>query len=159
MSLVFSADEIFEMAEQLEKNGAKFYRTSAEDVQDPSVKDLLLKLASMEDGHIKTFASMRSELSEKEKEAPTFDPDNEAGIYLKSLADTRVFFEKEIDTSSLEEILKTALTAEKDSIVFYLGMKDLVPDYFGKDKLEEIIKEEMKHITLLNNRLANLKKT
>ena len=159
MSFVFSADEIFEMAEQLEKNGAKFYRTAAGDVQDPSVKDLLLKLASMEDGHIEAFASMRSELSEKVKEAPTFDPDNEAGLYLKSLADTRVFFDKEIDTSSLEKILKAALTAEKDSIVFYLGMKDVVPDYLGKNKLEEIIKEEMKHITLLNNRLTDIKKT
>ncbi len=159
MSLIFSADEIFEMAERLEKNGKAFYKTAAEDVQHPSVKDLLLKLAAMEEGHIKTFASMRSELSEKEKEMPTFDPNNEASLYLKSLADTRVFFEKEIDTSSLEEILKAALSAEKDSIVFYLGMKDLVPDYLGKDRLEEIIKEEMKHITLLNNSLANLKRT
>ncbi len=158
MSFVFSADEIFEMAEQLEKNGAKFYRTTAENVQDASVKDLLLKLASMEDGHIKTFAAMRSELSEKERLTPTFDANNEANLYLKSLADTRVFFEKEIDTSSLEEILKAALTAEKDSVVFYLGMKELVPAYLGKNKLEEIIKEEMKHIMLLNNRLARLNK-
>lgn len=157
MSLIFSADEIFEMAEELEKNGKAFYKTAAEGVQDPSVKDLLLKLADMEDGHLKTFAWMRSELSEKEMERPTFDPNNEASLYLKSLADTQVFFEKEIDTSSLEDILKAALTAEKDSIVFYLGMKEVVPDYLGKEKLEKIIKEEMNHITLLNNKLANLR--
>jgi len=158
MSFVFSADEILAMAEQLERSGAAFYRKTAEDAEDPTVKDLLIELASMEDGHIKTFSCMRAELSEKEKDRPTFDPGHEANLYLRSLADTRVFFEKEIDTSSLEGILKAAVKAEKDSILFYLGMKDLVPDYLGKDRLEEIIREEMSHITLLNKSLVNLKK-
>jgi rubrerythrin len=36
-------------------------------------------------------------------------------------------------------------------------MKDLVPDHLGKDKLDEIIKEEMKHIRILNDKLIDLK--
>ena len=64
-----------------------------------------------------------------------------------------MFFEKEIDLSSMREILKAAILAEKDSIVFYLGMKDLVPDKLGKDKLDEIIKEEMGHIRILSKEL------
>jgi rubrerythrin len=36
-------------------------------------------------------------------------------------------------------------------------MKDLVPDYLGKEKLDEIIKEEMKHIRILNDKLIDLK--
>jgi len=59
--------------------------------------------------------------------ATAFDPEGEAALYIRSLADTRVFFEKKIDTSSMEEILKEAILAEKDSIVFYLGMKEMVP--------------------------------
>jgi len=35
----FTADDVFEMAEQLERNGAKFYRTAAENVSDPKSKD------------------------------------------------------------------------------------------------------------------------
>jgi rubrerythrin len=114
-------------------------------------------LAKMEDNHLRTFSNMRAELSGKEIESPTFDPNDEAAIYLRSLADSKIFFKKEIDTSSLEEVFKAAIVAEKDSIAFYLGMKDLVPDYLGKEKLDEIIKEEMKHIRILNDKLIDLK--
>ena len=47
-------------------------------------------------------------------------------------------------------------TAENDSIVFYLGMKDLVPEKAGKAKLDAIIREEMGHIRLLSKELAAL---
>lgn len=158
MSLVFSADEIFEMAEEIEKNGAKFYRKTSENVGDPSAKKMLLELASMEDEHLKTFSAMKLALRGKEKESPTFDPDNEANLYLAALADTRVFFKKDIETKSLEGIFKSAITAEKDSIVFYMGMNDLIPEALGKDKIAAIIKEEMSHIRLLSDRLLALKK-
>ncbi len=150
----FNADDIFEMAEQLERNGAKFYRTAADKISDENAKAFLTKLADMEDDHEKTFAQMRKELTASEKAATIFDPEGEAVHYLKALADTRVFFEKEIDTSSMEAILKDAITAEKDSIVFYLGMKEAVPENMGKSRLDAIIKEEMGHIRLLSKELT-----
>jgi len=58
----------------------------------------------------------------------------------------------------MKEILKSAIEAEKDSIIFYLGMKDAVPEKLGKDKIEAIIKEEMGHVRLLSSELAGLKK-
>ena len=42
MSYDFSADDIFEMAEQMERNGAKFYRTAAENAADTSAKEFLI---------------------------------------------------------------------------------------------------------------------
>jgi len=158
MSYDFNADEIFEMAEQIERNGASFYRKAAESIDDPAGKKLLLNFAAMEDEHEKTFANLRKELSEKEKTATTFDPDGEAALYLRALADTRVFFEKKIDTSTMEKILREAILAEKDSIVFYLGMKEMVAEKFGKAKIDIIIKEEMSHIKLLSSRLVALKR-
>lgn len=158
MSYDFNANEIFLMAEQIERNGAKFYRDSAEGITDPSAKNLLLDLANMEDDHEKTFASLRADLTDKEKESTVFDPEDESILYLRSLADTRVFFEKEIDTSSMVDILKSAIGAEKDSIVFYLGMKDLVAENIGKSRIDAIIKEEMQHITLLSKELVATKK-
>ena len=83
MSFDFNADDILEMAEQIEQNGAKFYRKSADGVNDPSSRQLLLNLAAMEDEHEKTFAAMRADLSAAEKETHTFDPENEAALYLK----------------------------------------------------------------------------
>jgi rubrerythrin len=100
---------------------------------------------------------MRTALSAQEKGGTVFDPDNEAVMYLKALADTKVFFEKALDTSTLKEILKAAIAAEKDSIVFYLGMRDAVPARLGKDRIDAIIKEEMGHIRQLSAKLVALK--
>ena len=168
MSFDFSADEIFEMAEQIERNGAKFYRTSADGVKEATSRELLMDLAAMEDEHEKTFAAMRSDLTSKEKTTPTFDPGNEAILYLKALADSRVFVERQIpdlgaladrsDDEIMQEVLKFAIGAEKESIVFYLGMKDAVPEGLGKSRLDAIIKEEMGHIRLLSNRLVSIRK-
>ena len=155
MSYDFNADEVFEMAEQMELNGAKFYRNAAEYTQDPANKKFLQELAAMEDEHEKIFKAMRAELSAREKESTVFDPEGEAALYLRALADTRVFFEKEIDVGSMKNILKSAITAEKDSIVFYLGMKDAVAEGLGKDRLDNIIKEEMGHIKLLSRKLVS----
>jgi len=154
MGYDFNADEVFEMAEQIERNGAKFYRDAAKSVKDSSNKDLLLSLSKMEEAHEKTFKSMRSTLTQAQKASTVFDPAGEAALYLKALADTRVFFEKKIDTTSMLEILKSAIEAEKDSIVFYLGMKEAVPAAFGQDRIDGIIKEEMGHITVLSKELV-----
>jgi rubrerythrin len=154
----FNADDIFQIAEQLERNGARFYRTAAQAVKDDKIRDLLDSLAAMEVDHEKTFAQMRSQLTAVEKAATVFDPQGEAAGYLKALADTRVFFEKEINTSSLEAILKDAITAEKDSIVFYLGMREAVPENLGRGHLDRVIQEEMGHIRLLSKELVARKK-
>ncbi len=153
MGLDFNADEVFEMAEQIERNGAKYYRDAAEEVSNEEDKNFLIELAEMEDEHEVTFADLRKNLSSNEKEAVTFDPEDEAAQYLKALADTRVFNNKTIDLSSMTGILTGAIAAEKDSIVFYLGMKDMVGSSRGKDRINAIIKEEMKHIKLLSKRL------
>ena len=68
MSYDFNADDVLAMAEQMEINGGKFYRTAAESTSEPANKEFLLELALMEDQHEKTFKNMRAELSEKEKE-------------------------------------------------------------------------------------------
>lgn len=157
MSYDFNADDVLEIAEQLERNGGKFYRTAAESTSDPDNKRFLMELAAMEDQHEITFKDMRAELSAQEKESTVFDPDGEAALYLRALADTRVFFEKEIDVTSMKAILKSAITAEKDSIVFYLGMKEAVDQSLGQGRLDHIIKEEMGHIKLLSAKLVQYK--
>ena len=158
MKYDFNADEVFEMAEQMERNGENFYKSAAATIDDEAHKKLLLELAAMEVDHEKTFKAMRSDLKAAEKSATVFDPEGEAALYLRALVDTRVFFEKKVDVSSMEKILKAAIEAEKDSIVFYLGMKNAVPEKFGQDRIEGIIKEEMGHIRLLSRELAQLKR-
>ena len=63
MSYDFNADEIYEMAQQIERNGAAFYRKAAESVEDASGKELLLNFADMEVAHEKVFAELKKDLS------------------------------------------------------------------------------------------------
>ncbi len=158
MAFDFNADDVLKIAEQIEDNGADFYKKASETIADSYYKKFLLDLSTMEVFHKKIFADMRAVLSEKEKKPTVFDPNEESVLYLKSLADLRVFYQKDMDVSTIEGILTAAIAAEKDSIVFYLGMKDLVPEKLGKDKIDAIINEEKKHIIMLGQELLSLKK-
>ena len=162
MPITFNANEIFEMAEEMERNGAKFYRKAAENTSDEETKKMLLDMAAMEDGHLKTFEEMRGQLSGQEKGWTVFDPDNQSVLYLQAMADARGFEGKITPTKELtgsetpKEILETALNSEKESVVFYFGLKGLVPVRAGRDKVEAIIIEELSHITTLLNKLKTL---
>jgi len=164
MSITFNALEIFEMAEQIERNGAKFYRKAAQNISSQGISKMLLELAAMEENHEQTFANMRKQISYKERELITFDPENEASLYLQAMANGHVFDLKKDPCKQLkgketvEDILKMAIEAEKDSIVFYLGLRDFVGFKAGKSKVEDIIREERGHIALLSRKLTALKK-
>jgi rubrerythrin len=156
----FNADEIFEMAEQIERNGANFYRAAEKKL--PAAKEMLLDLAAMEDQHLKTFKDMRARLSASEKEPLVFDPDGQAQTYLRVMASDHVFAvsanpAKLLTGKKAAEILKMAIGFEKDSIVFYTALKESVSRKAGKDKVEAIIAEEMSHIVILSDKLTALK--
>ena len=161
MVMPFNADEVFEMAEQIERNGARFYRAAAKKI--PEVRQVFLDLAAMEDEHEKTFAAMRAELSGIEVDPPVFDPDGKAQMYLRVMADEHVFnikadpVEQLAGQETAEDVLKMAIGLEKDSIAFYVGLKEAVSRRAGKDKVEDIIKEEISHIATLSQKLEALK--
>ncbi|THB81810.1 MAG: rubrerythrin [Desulfobacteraceae bacterium] len=154
MAYDFTANDIFEIAIQLEKNGAAFYREAAEQTDHAEHKEFLLELAAMEDDHEQTFAALQKDLSESETFSRVFDPDDENAMYLKSLADMRVFSEKETPSGDFKTIMRSAIQAEKDSIVFYLGIKEMVPEKSGKSRIDDIIKEEMDHIRILARKMV-----
>lgn len=156
MSYDFNAQEIFKMAEQIERNGVIFYKKAAEDATDPEAKEFLTFMAEIEGEHENVFATMRAELDAGETKATFFDPDDENILYLQALANTKVFSDAKIDTSSMTDILETTIMAEKNAIAFYVGMKELVPDKRGKDRLNSIIKEEKSHIVLLTKKLQSI---
>lgn len=163
----FNADAIFEMAEQIERNGAQFYHTAARRVLSTAIKEMLTGLAKMEEDHEKTFADLRAELTQPERSPGFCELDKDVQRYLNALSNTRMFRKDKkpdlkisadhTEKDILEEIYRFAIRAEKDSIVFYMGLRELVPESFGKSKVDAIIKEEMLHITTLSIELAELK--
>lgn len=164
MTIKFNADEIFQMAERMEKNAAAYYRKAAElhaEHGSESV-DFLSSLAAMEDEHLKTFADMRKHLPDALREQTAFDPYMESSVYLQSMSDSRhaegdpALTEQLTGEESLEAMLKTAITLEQKAIAFYVGLKDLVPENLGKESVEAIIAEEKGHVVTLANRLKSV---
>ena len=162
MSITFNADEVFEMAEQIERSGARFYREAATQALSRSLKDMFLRLAAMEDTHLRIFQEMRQALTDQEKGGTTFDPEGEASLYLQALADDRGFEgmkgrgEKLTGKESTRELLEIAIGAEKNSIAYYVGLRNLIPAGAGQDKVEAIIREEISHAAELRRQLAAL---
>lgn len=163
MSIVFNADEVFEMAVDIEQNGVEFYEKAAKASADPDSQKMFTDFSAMEAEHAKTFAQMRKELAQEDKEPMTYDPYEETVLYLQSMATAHGWEGKAkagdefTGNESPEEIIDRALAAEKHSVAFYVGIKDIVFGKSGKEKVETIIREEMQHIRTLNSRLADLK--
>lgn len=88
MSYDFNADEIFEMAIRIEENGAKFYRKASNNQSDKLNREMLEKLAVMEDHHKLTFETLKKTLSDAEKIETVFDPNNESSQYLAAMVDS-----------------------------------------------------------------------
>jgi len=160
MAMTFNADEILGMALQIERNGAAFYKRAAQLGQSSSARALLLELAAMEEDHEKTFSEMKAGLTEDERREMTYDPQGELPFYLEAFADKSVFKAIERDAAkslagseSVEQILGFAIGMEKDSIVFYLGLQDLVPQRLGGERVDAILKEEMGHLASLGDML------
>ncbi len=162
MTVNFTAFEIFEIAEQIERNGAKFYRLAAEKAKDKSMSQFFSQLAEMEDNHETIFVDMRKSLQDESVDTRVFDPNNEMVYYLKAIAKSAGWEGKSaprIELTGSEEpqqILKTAIDAEKASIDYYLGLKEFVASQTGKKKVDEIIKEEMSHVVILQKQLEQL---
>lgn len=165
MPLVFSAEEVLETAEQIERNGTAFYSTAANLCMDPHGVELLKELASWEVSHTEIFHKMRESLTEHERAETVFDPDDELGLYLKSMADSVAFTAKrnpaEIlgENPSYEKILKIALDMEKDTVIFYSNIKEMVPKSLGSERIDAIIKEELRHVAIIQKQLSQVQAT
>ena len=164
MGMTFNADEVFEIAINAEENGAAFYRQAAE-MFERKGKDasLLRDMANMEDTHKAAFEAMRKELGESDRTPVEFDPYMEAEMYLSAVASGNAIegdqatADKFTGNESVGDVLRVAIGLEKDAVLFYLGIRDMVPEGLGKDKVNDIIAEEKDHIVQLSHALRDLK--
>jgi len=161
MAMTFTADEVYEIAEQIERNAAEFYLEAAERCCNEDIKKMLLDMSEAENRHLKTFQNMREKLAE-EIGLSIFDPFGRSAMYLQAIADARSWegrinpMQALTGVETAKEIIEIAVESEKEMVVFYVGLKDLVYFKAGKDKVEEIILEELSHISTLLKKLKSL---
>jgi rubrerythrin len=146
---MFLAREIYHLAIQIEKNGEKFYREALEKISNPSLKELIVWIADQELEHQEWFSKRMSVLEDK---ADDLDLEEMGQTILKDILGDQSFSLKEADLSSvnnLEDLLRLTVEFENDSILFYEMIGSLIDDKETSEKLQEIIKEEKRHIELL----------
>ena len=159
MNVTLNAFEVFEIAEQIERNAAKFYRRAAAIFNDPDICKLFFRLAEWEMGHEKIFADMKKQIVGANTASMSFrsgetlpDPRVMAGLAIFGI---RAEPTEELNGNENQaDILRMAVEKEKDSIVFYNGLKDFLSHAADEDQIDRIIAEEMRHIRLLGESLS-----
>ncbi len=157
MGNIFAGSEMVELGIEIERNGRDFYNTLASQSKNQKAGEIFRYLAGEEEKHIKVFQEI---LNKTEKyELSGLDAD-EYFAYMNALASEYVFTQKDKG----KEIAKTiendkeavdmGIGFEKDSIIFYEGMKKAVPEY-GLKIINELIMQEQSHL----KKLSDLKKT
>jgi rubrerythrin len=155
---VLSSSELVEVALGIERNGIAYYTALAESTIDASLKGTFNGLADMERRHMEIFQNMLTSVG---KYQPPYsgESEQEYELYLKALVDSAVFADDKValhmarSASSPAEAIQTAMGAEKDSILFYNEMCDLVPER-ERPIVDGIINEEKSHL----RQLSSLKK-
>lgn len=161
-NLLFNANEVLDIAKRIEHNGVEFYQAAAKILTDADSVALMNNLAEMEIVHEQIFDNMQKHLTADEMGDTPYDPHDDAYIYLKNMADKFVFNPSETAArvltpgTSAKAILEFAIDREKDSIIFYEGIKTMVPEKLGSKKLDEVIAQEMGHVIILTRHLDRL---
>ncbi|MHC4744613.1 MAG: ferritin-like domain-containing protein [Planctomycetota bacterium] len=155
METKFNVFEIFQIAEKIEHNGAKFYLRAAELFEDSERRDIFYKLANWKAKHEKMLAQRRKRFSEETGQFGTFDPDNYVLSNPHVMASLAAFTTKPKSERPLtgregkKEIFRDAVRRSKQAIVFYQGLKDFSRDPASRDTIDQIVEEEKKHIRIL----------
>ncbi len=151
MGVFFSGRELIEIAIGIEKNGATFYNSLAGSTKNPEAKGTYKYLADQEKEHAAVFQKMLSLVSEY-KPPETYTEDYKR--YLKALVDSLVFTDDKVTlemakkVKSDAEAIQVGVGAEKDSILFYTEVRELVRPAERK-VVKKIIDEEKSHLRLL----------
>ena len=146
----FSVREVVEMAVRTEKLGHEFYtKMAVKFSSDQGLKDLFTLLATMELKHERIFTGILGKISDNEP-----NEWDEALNYLRAMMESQFFLGKGKSLPNLDKI-KTMLEAvdfaigfEKETTLFFTGMKDAVAES-DKPHVNVIIEEEMRHIAML----------
>jgi len=140
------------MAMELEQSGEAFYRAVVPQSDSPEIRALFEDLAEQETQHYKTFANLVKTV--QDQPIMTMDEWDEYLAYLKTTIQN-AFFEgpdKALamakQATSEKEAIRIAMNFEKDTVLFFHDLHDMIPQP-DKGIITRIIDEEKLHIRRL----------
>ena len=82
--------------------------------------------------------------------------------YLWNFANGQIFdltrhpFDFLPENPDIVDVLNIALQREKDSVLFYSGLLNVLPEDWDKEVLNKVVEEEMRHVVLISDKLSTL---
>lgn len=148
---------LIDMAARVEHASAQFYQKASKRFMEDEARLEFQKLASMELEHEDFFSDLK--LKYKNQAVTTIEESTGQAIskYVKAVQDARVFDFGFIlnhtvtGHEKVPEIIQLAIGFEKDSIVFYAGLANIIENEILSKLLKQIIREEFDHLSLLTN--------
>jgi rubrerythrin len=152
---VFTFEDIIDLAVRIEQNGRDSYRKAMKKISDPHLSAVLNRLATDETEHEKWFTTLR-----KQVKSINIDPELEemGKAMLQNVLGDQAFSIADADFSKIEnikELLELSIEFEMDTILFYEMILAFIEDEKTINSLNDIIKEENRHIIQLTGWLEN----
>jgi rubrerythrin len=153
---LFTAAQALEMALEIEKNGETFYREAAAKCADTEITALFEDLATQERVHHRVFEKM---LERTDPDAALSDAYpaayyDEYKAYIQVAMENALFAgpAKALALAEKAEDRETALRAamgfEKDTLLFFYDLRDMVSEP-ERETISGVIREEQKHLRRL----------
>lgn len=149
----FAGSELIELSIQIERNGLAFYSELSRASRDPVIGGVFAMLAGEEEKHISAFKKICAQM--EGCGSPEVSTD-EYIAYMNALASEHVFTRRDEgeriarEIRSDQEALDKAIGFEKDSIIFYEGMRGAVAPGDAV-VVDALIAQEKMHLTKLVN--------
>jgi rubrerythrin len=151
MSIVFSPGELINIAIGIERSGITFYDIMARTTDNEMARDIFEEFVAMEREHLSLFQDMQVGIN---KRLPPETETTEYASYLQALIDDAVFTNDEIMSEKVTQAdsdikaMEVGISAEKDSILFYHAIKDIMPRQHIPI-IDKIIADEKSHLQQL----------
>jgi rubrerythrin len=148
MSTTFSPIELINIAIGIERGGITFFDIMARTTDAVEAREIFEKFVEMEREHLKTFQDMLTKIGS----APPASPED--AEYLRALIEDAVFTNDAVMSEAVTQAdsdikaLEVGISAEKDSILFYTVLKDVMPGSL-QPEMTRILAEEKSHLQQL----------
>ncbi|MBN2031994.1 MAG: ferritin family protein [Deltaproteobacteria bacterium] len=145
---MFTLREICDLGIQIERNGENFYRDALKQSWSAPLVSMLKMLVEEEERHVDFFVKLKKGAPRDEG-----DPRVEAvgREMLREVLGSQTFSLIEADISgikTIEQLRRTAIEFEKDTILFYEMIRSFVTDKETFNQLGAIIEEENRHVRI-----------
>ncbi len=148
MASPYSAKELVDIAIGIERRGIIYYDIIARSTENDQARAVFEGLARMERVHLATFEHMLDDTGDAK-----LNEGEEEG-YIATLLEDAVFTDDSVTADEAAQAdsdikaMELAISAEKDAILYYYELRDLLPDDMAS-LVNRILAEEKRHLAQL----------